>query len=615
MKRILALLLCILLVLTTFSGCLKKKSGTRTEDTSAYELLYAPVLKKYKQALDETWPRDKYLSAGLSPRLASLDKSAAPSFAFLDLDGDKTPELFIGRADQPAAVFDLYTTDGENIKQLLDAPQEPAVTLTDDRRLVETDNDTYESLDVTTFYELQDGNLAKTDSYIHDADAGAWYYVPGDPGIIDREEWTVIDETEYAEKISYQPGKLAMNLFADLVLSEAEDTVEEVNDPAQTEDTLPTALTQQVSFPTPTNDDLALLGTDYMDDAFLNALTSAMAPFDLYNSVDQFSFHFDSNMMTMETLKDMLFNESVSLLYTSVFGAPEIVHYDEASDPFRDANPYHYYVKYSAEKILFLAQYVLNMDLPFDWKEFNKWGMTNALTDGAYYYPYYNNDWQYLRAKIKSQQAMKNGQYKFTIEYIGLPSSVWCSVDGEGTLIATLKDVGGQHVWSVQSYDADLTTNEEEELPYESEPEFERVVRPDTTGFSTFDLGQDVFLKYDPSKVQVQNGTISAKNGSWTIETARPMGDRDLEVYAAENNFANDMDFYCPGFMQRSLSIGGYNCTCYRTVEGSTIHHTYFFDLGKTNGVSSAVFEVTAVNDAAIDDVEANVLATLYNLD
>ena len=103
MKRILAIVLALALILTTFAACGKKKSST-AEDTSEYEALYAPVLKKYKQAFEENWSREKFMENNLSPNLAALDKTAEPSFAFLDLNGDKTPELFIGRADQRATV-------------------------------------------------------------------------------------------------------------------------------------------------------------------------------------------------------------------------------------------------------------------------------------------------------------------------------------------------------------------------------------------------------------------------------------------------------------------------------------------------------------------------------
>ena len=233
MKRALSLLLALALLLTTFAGCRKQPPADDAEDTSAYELLYAPVLKKYKQAFDENWPREKFMETGLSPQLAALEKTAEPAFAFLDLDGDKTPELFIGRTDQSSKVYDLYTAqeDSHTIKRLTVPAEETVLTLTDDRRLVEQ-NTSYESLEIVTYYELENAALTPTDSYIHDADLivdgeNEWYHrtgiLPEDETEFYADDMDVITEAEYIEKTAYQLGSLLVKLFADLVLPEIDD--------------------------------------------------------------------------------------------------------------------------------------------------------------------------------------------------------------------------------------------------------------------------------------------------------------------------------------------------------------------------------------------------------
>ena len=223
MKRTLALILALVLLLTTFTGCMKKKSGTKAEDTSEYEALYAPVLKKYKQAFDENWPREKFIENNLSPNLANLDKTAEPSFAFLDLDGDKTPELFIGRADRRAEVYDLYTVDGETIRQLTDPADESALTLTDDDQLVQQRSE-YEHLDVTTLLALQGGRLTATRHYIYDAakmiDGMDDYFVttsdlPEDELEIYADQLEVISKADYDRAAKdYKRGALPLQDFS-----------------------------------------------------------------------------------------------------------------------------------------------------------------------------------------------------------------------------------------------------------------------------------------------------------------------------------------------------------------------------------------------------------------
>jgi len=246
MKRITAVLVAFVLILTTFAACGKKSSDNDSGDTASYEALYMPVLKKYKQALDEDWTKEKYLENNLTPSLATLDKTAAPAFAFLDLNGDRTPELFIGRADQTATVYDLYTVTEENAIKQLTAPatEEAPYTLTDDNRLVQ-EGDGYETLEVMTYYELTDDDLTPTDSYIHDAQqvvggTSEWYHATGELPTAETEfdagALEAITEEEYIAKTVYALGKLVMETFEALVLPAASEVAEAAIDVVTTAD-------------------------------------------------------------------------------------------------------------------------------------------------------------------------------------------------------------------------------------------------------------------------------------------------------------------------------------------------------------------------------------------
>ena len=238
MKRAVALALTLVLLLTTFAGCIKKTDGSpEPEDTSEYEALYAPVLKKYKQAFDEGWSREKFAENHLAPGLANLEKTAEPSFAFVDLDGDKTPELFIGRADEPATAYDMYSIKDDTISQLTDAAQDTTLTLTDDCRMIETD-DSYAHLEVTVIYEVKDGEVTMVEALIHDPDMmidgmhpffRATAPLPADEKEIYGELVEVISEEDYSRAATqYKKAETQMKTFEELDEATLEDSSKEI---------------------------------------------------------------------------------------------------------------------------------------------------------------------------------------------------------------------------------------------------------------------------------------------------------------------------------------------------------------------------------------------------
>ncbi|MBQ5968730.1 MAG: hypothetical protein IJL52_01270 [Clostridia bacterium] len=464
MKRTIALVLTLALLLTAIAGCVKKSPGAKAEpeDTSEYEALYAPVLKKYKQAFDEGWSREKFVENNLSPNLANLDKSAEPSFAFVDLDNDKTPELFIGRADEPATAYDLYRADSEGIRQLTDATSEAPMTVTEDGRLVETGDD-YAHLEVTVFYEVRDGEVVPVKAVIHDPDRiidgmndcfETDAALPADEREIYADMLQVISQADYdREAKDYKQAETQMKTFDDLDEATLEDSGKEI---------IPAKASMYL---TATAADFDVLGTDFHNyDSILNTLASTLFMPDEETGVEKQTAAFNSADMDSADLKGALFYITYSKLYQLFFEEPEEAMFDASNDPFPELEESTYYLKYSEKNILWLAENVLNMEQPFDRNAFCD-GVAGFSTpcgykDGDFYFPSYGYslDWGEL-SRIKSAEMMDDHRYRLTIEYFHDAYGETYAVNGEGTMIAGLKDIDGQRVWSIYSYSADITVD------------------------------------------------------------------------------------------------------------------------------------------------------------
>lgn len=85
---------------------------------------YAPVLKKYCQAMDEGWTKEQCEIEGISLRMQAGYDVTKAGYALLDLDGDGREELIIAEesTSQIDNIWDLYTTleDGTPIQLWVD---------------------------------------------------------------------------------------------------------------------------------------------------------------------------------------------------------------------------------------------------------------------------------------------------------------------------------------------------------------------------------------------------------------------------------------------------------------------------------------------------------------
>lgn len=85
---------------------------------------YAPVLEKYRRAMEEGWTKEQCEIEGISLRMHTGADLTKAGYALLDLDGDGREELIIAEESLPHMdqVWDLYTTleDGTPIQLWVD---------------------------------------------------------------------------------------------------------------------------------------------------------------------------------------------------------------------------------------------------------------------------------------------------------------------------------------------------------------------------------------------------------------------------------------------------------------------------------------------------------------
>ena len=125
---ILPLTACLALLL--LAGFLLSRRNIQPETPSLakpmYEMTamdhYAPVLDKYRRAMEEGWTQELCELEGISPNMQYVTQKTG--YALLDLDSDGREELIIAQEASPDhdIVWDLYTTleDGTPIQLLSD---------------------------------------------------------------------------------------------------------------------------------------------------------------------------------------------------------------------------------------------------------------------------------------------------------------------------------------------------------------------------------------------------------------------------------------------------------------------------------------------------------------
>ena len=209
---------------------------------------------------------------------------------------------------------------------------------------------------------------------------------------------------------------------------------------------------------TPTDGDFEALGTDhYPYQSFINML----APSFLVNkpmSDREHAVDFHCEDLDGQWLYRYLFNFGWSFLYEYYFGEPEIEDYylNGEPDPFPEIGDKRYYV-YSEKDILWIAEHVLNMTRPFNREDFLREGVS-AYRDGYYYLAAAATELDTgIWAQIAEKEDLGDGKYRITVDYILDAYDMRRDVDGQGTLVVALKEVDGRRVWSLYSYEADIT--------------------------------------------------------------------------------------------------------------------------------------------------------------
>ena len=233
---------------------------------------------------------------------------------------------------------------------------------------------------------------------------------------------------------------------------------------ASDSDLLP-MLTYEVTYPEPTEDDFETLGAHYAFNYLYvigNSFFDHAAGEGYRCTVDFDSAKLDSASAACYAL----YYHGVSPLYEYLFNDDVQLVFNENGEPSTDEPfPEGYDQRYTEEHMQFIAQYVLNMEQPFDRAAFLTAGgeyNVSAVHENGYYYftvPAIEYDFGFP-ARIKEMKALDDHKYQFTVEYISGAYTPDTAMEGEGTLVAALKEVDGKRFWSIYSYHADVRTGE-----------------------------------------------------------------------------------------------------------------------------------------------------------
>ncbi len=157
--------------------------------------------------------------------------------------------------------------------------------------------------------------------------------------------------------------------------------------------------------------------------------------------------------------EEYLFCVTRSYLYVYCFGEPQTVTYSESEDPFSNEFE-HSYFPYDVEKLNWVSKNMLNLG-PVDIDTF-----TAVQQDGTryaeckddvlymYYFPYGFESG--FSEEAEKTERLADGSYRFTIEYTYYDYGEERDVNGEGTLIAAIREIDGKRIWSILRYTADL---------------------------------------------------------------------------------------------------------------------------------------------------------------
>lgn len=138
---------------------------------------YAPVLEKYRRAIDDGWTKEQCEMEGISLRMQAGRDFTKTGYAFLDLDGDGREELLIAEESVPHidTIWDLYTTleDGTPIQLWVDE-QDGNQCYLYEGNIIGTEYTTKTEAEYT-FYTMESGQLVMQESLLYEDEDTVFY--------------------------------------------------------------------------------------------------------------------------------------------------------------------------------------------------------------------------------------------------------------------------------------------------------------------------------------------------------------------------------------------------------------------------------------------------------
>lgn len=154
-----------------------------SEDTGIDgEALYADVLAKYSQALNERWDSVKLSDEGVNFMLVYAvgdgvaDPLAEVGYYFEDINGDGIPELFIGFMDEnDKSVFSIYTVDTETMEkvEVASGGERFYYHVAEDHGRIFFHGSSSAFVSVNYVYRLEGTELVMLESVVYDSDEDA----------------------------------------------------------------------------------------------------------------------------------------------------------------------------------------------------------------------------------------------------------------------------------------------------------------------------------------------------------------------------------------------------------------------------------------------------------
>ncbi|MBQ5968731.1 MAG: hypothetical protein IJL52_01275 [Clostridia bacterium] len=262
MKRMLALVLALMLLLALCAGCGKKTAEDDTAPVNASdaetpdaqpseptgadaEALYAPLIERYREAF-LNFSHDSYDLEINYLIVDTYSGSSQVGYAFYDIDGDGTPELLIGARDEQnpeqmplEGLAGIYTLKAGTPKWLIGSDYEFAgVKVLKEGKIIETrmywGTQIKEGF-VSIVYEIKAGELSAEKTYFgvneFDEAEGVYkvtqtYSVDGALPV-DGDDEVLLDQMQPIDPEEYQAAMAAFNgevMTIPITLFSAQDT-------------------------------------------------------------------------------------------------------------------------------------------------------------------------------------------------------------------------------------------------------------------------------------------------------------------------------------------------------------------------------------------------------